>query len=56
MQRHRRKTHLQTNTDPHPLARFRLNGTVSNMPEFFKAFGCAEGDKMERGKDRCEIW
>jgi putative endopeptidase len=47
---------LQTNTDPHPLPRFRLNGTVANMPEFFKAFGCVEGDKMVRTKDRCEIW
>jgi putative endopeptidase len=47
---------LQTNTDPHPLARFRLNGTVSNMPEFFKAFGCGDRDPMVRGKDRCEIW
>jgi putative endopeptidase len=48
--------HLQVNTDPHPPARFRLMGTVSNLPEFFKAFGCGEGDKMVRGKDRCEIW
>jgi putative endopeptidase len=48
--------HLQTNTDPHPLARFRLNGTVSNMPEFFNAFGCGDGEKMVWGKDRCEIW
>jgi putative endopeptidase len=47
---------LQTNTDPHPLARFRLNGTIANMPEFFKAFGCSETDKMVRVKDRCEIW
>jgi putative endopeptidase len=48
---------LQTNTDPHPLPRFRLNGTVANMPEFFKAFGCAEGSKMVRsGNDRCQIW
>ena len=47
---------LQTNTDPHPLPRFRLIGTVSNMPEFFKAFGCGESDKMVRSKDRCQIW
>ncbi|HYM00175.1 MAG TPA: M13 family metallopeptidase [Blastocatellia bacterium] len=47
---------LQTNSDPHPVSRFRLNGTVSNLPEFFKAFGCGENDKMVRGKDRCEIW
>jgi len=47
---------LQTNTDPHPLPRFRLNGTVENLPEFRKAFGCAETDQMVRVKDRCEIW
>lgn len=46
----------QSNTDPHPLPRFRLNGTVANMPEFFKAFGCGETDKMVRTKDRCQIW
>jgi putative endopeptidase len=47
---------LQTNTNEHPLPRFRLNGTVANMPEFFKAFGCADTDKMVRAKDRCQIW
>jgi putative endopeptidase len=47
---------LQTNTDPHPLPRFRLNGTVANMPEFHKAFGCEEADEMVRTKDRCQIW
>jgi putative endopeptidase len=47
---------LQTNTDPHPLPRFRLNGTVENLPEFLKAFACSETDKMVRVKDRCEIW
>ncbi len=47
---------LQTNTNEHPLPRFRLNGTVANMPEFFKAFGCGDADKMVRAKDRCQIW
>ena len=28
---------LQTNTDPHPLARFRGNGPLSNMEAFAKA-------------------
>ncbi|HWC76767.1 MAG TPA: M13 family metallopeptidase N-terminal domain-containing protein [Blastocatellia bacterium] len=26
------------------------------QPEFFKAFGCGDGDKMVRTKDRCQIW
>jgi putative endopeptidase len=46
---------LQVETDPHAWARFRVNGPISNMPEFAKAFGCKEGDKMVR-KDACIIW
>jgi putative endopeptidase len=46
---------LQTNTDPHPLPRFRVNGTVSNMPQFAQAFGCKTGEPMVRA-DRCQIW
>ncbi len=48
---------LQTKSNEHPLGRFRLNGTVSNMPEFFKAFGCGDATKMVRkGEERCQIW
>src|SRR5882757_3799046 len=46
---------LQTNTDPHPLARFRGNGPLSNMADFAKAFGCKKGDAMVREKV-CKIW
>jgi putative endopeptidase len=46
---------LQTNTDPHPLARFRGNGPLSNMADFAKAFGCKKGDAMVREK-ACKIW
>jgi len=46
---------LQTNTDPHPLARFRGNGPLSNMEAFAKAFGCTKGDHMVRG-EACKIW
>jgi putative endopeptidase len=44
-------------TDPHAPDRWRVNGTVSNMPEFKRAFGCQDGDPMVRpeGK-RAEIW
>jgi predicted metalloendopeptidase len=45
----------QARTDPHPLARFRVNGPLSNMPEFAAAFSCKAGDKMVREK-RCQIW
>ncbi len=46
---------LQTNTDPHPLARFRANGPLSNMAAFAKAFGCKKGDGMVR-EQSCKIW
>ncbi len=44
-------------TDPHPIAKFRVNGPLSNLPEFGKAFSCKAGDAMVRPKaDRCEVW
>jgi putative endopeptidase len=46
---------LRTQTDPHPLARFRVNGPVSNMPEFAAAFGCKKGDAMVR-ETQCAVW
>jgi len=46
---------LQTNTDPHPLARYRGNGPLSNMAAFAKAFGCKNGDAMVR-EQACKIW
>jgi putative endopeptidase len=48
---------LMVNTNPHPLSRFRAIAAPSNMPEFTKAFGCKEGDSMERpAAIRCQIW
>ncbi|HKP72496.1 MAG TPA: M13 family metallopeptidase [Pyrinomonadaceae bacterium] len=48
---------LQVATDPHPLGRFRVNGPLSNMPEFAAAFQCKAGDAMVRPPDkRCQIW
>ena len=43
--------------DPHPVAKYRVIGPVSNLPEFAKAFGCAPAAAMVRpdGK-RCEVW
>jgi putative endopeptidase len=46
---------LQTNSDPHPLAKFRVNGPLANMAEFAKAFGCQKGDAMVRA-EICKIW
>jgi putative endopeptidase len=48
---------LQTNTDPHPLPRFRVDGPMSNLPEFAAAYGCQAGDAMVRAEtERCRIW
>ncbi len=41
--------------DPHANDKLRVNGTLSNMPEFAAAWKCAAADKMVR-KDRCQIW
>ncbi len=36
----------QVNTDPHSPAHWRVNGPLSNLDEFAKAFGCKDGDPM----------
>jgi len=48
---------LQITTDPHPLPRFRVNGPLSNLPEFATAFACKATDSMVRANDkRCNVW
>jgi endothelin-converting enzyme/putative endopeptidase len=42
-------------TDPHSPLEFRINGVVSNMPEFAKAFGCKAGQPMVR-ENACRVW
>jgi len=42
-------------TDPHSPLEYRINGVVSNMPEFATAFGCKVGQPMVR-KDPCRVW
>jgi putative endopeptidase len=45
------------NTNPHAPAQWRVNGPLSNMPEFAKAFGCKAGDPMVRADAiRAQIW
>ena len=44
-------------TDPHSPGRFRCNGPISNMTEFYNAFGVKKGDKMWREVgDRAKVW
>ena len=44
-------------TDSHSPARFRVNGPLSNLPEFYEAFGCKAGDAMVReDATRPQIW
>jgi putative endopeptidase len=48
---------LRVSVDPHPLAIYRTNGPVANMPEFAAAFACREGQPEVRPKAKvCRIW
>ena len=48
---------LRVATDPHPLGKFRVNGPLSNMPQFAAAYQCKSGDAMVRPPEqRCQIW
>ncbi|AHG92959.1 peptidase M13 (plasmid) [Gemmatirosa kalamazoonensis] len=48
---------LQIATDPHSPNEFRVNGPLSNMEEFARAFGCKRGDPMVRpDSTRIRIW
>ncbi len=42
-------------SDPHSVAYWRVNGPLSNMEEFRKAFGCKSGDPMVRAEP-ISIW
>ena len=47
----------QVQTDPHSPAEWRVNGPLSNLPEFAKAFGCKPGDAMVRpDSTQARIW
>ncbi|HJT52639.1 MAG TPA: M13 family metallopeptidase [Candidatus Angelobacter sp.] len=48
---------LMVQGDPHPIAKYRVIGPLSNMPEFAAAFSCEPGSAMVRPPaDRCEVW
>lgn len=45
----------QAQTNEHAAGRWRVDGVVSNVPEFARAFACAEGTPMAPEK-RCRVW
>ena len=47
----------QIKTDVHSPAKWRILGPLSNMPEFYSAFGVKKGDKMWRAENQIvKIW
>ena len=43
--------------DPHPIAKYRVIGPLSNLTEFKQAFSCKDGSAMVRPPaDRCTVW
>jgi putative endopeptidase len=48
---------LMVQSDPHPIAKYRVIGPVSNLPEFQQAFSCKADAPMARPPEkRCEVW
>ncbi len=44
-------------TDSHAPASFRVNGPLSNLPAFGRAFNCKAGARMMRPAERqCRVW
>jgi endothelin-converting enzyme/putative endopeptidase len=46
---------LRAITNPHSPLEYRVNGVVSDMPEFRDAFSCKAGQPMVRA-DACKVW
>jgi putative endopeptidase len=46
---------LQAATDPHSPGFARINGIVTNMPQFAAAFGCKAGQPMVKAQV-CKVW
>jgi len=47
--------HRMVSTDEHSPPRLRVNGVLSNTPEFAKVFACGEATRMG-GARRCDVW
>jgi putative endopeptidase len=46
---------MRVTVDPHSPPQWRVDGPMSNLPEFAAAFQCKPGDKMVR-QNRCVVW
>ena len=46
---------LKATTNPHSSNRYRVNGPLSNMPEFAQAFSCKADSPMVRA-NACRVW
>jgi endothelin-converting enzyme/putative endopeptidase len=48
---------LMVQGDPHPVAKFRVIGPLSNFPPFASAFSCKPDSAMVRpAAERCVVW
>jgi len=48
---------LMVQGDPHPVAKYRVIGPLSNFPPFQKTFACKEGSPMVRAtSEQCVVW
>lgn len=48
---------LMVQGDPHPIAKYRVIGPLSNLPEFQKAWSCKADAPMVRPEaKRCDVW
>ncbi len=45
-----------TKIDPHSLGKWRVNGTLPNIAEWYEAFGITEGKMFRAPEDRVVIW
>jgi len=48
-------TARQLQSDPHAPNKFRINGSLRNLPEFAEAFACPAGSELAP-TERCQIW
>ena len=48
---------MQVNTDSHSPSKFRVNGVVRNIPEFYEAFNVSVDDELYlSSEERVKIW